>query len=321
MTTRQRQVRPSTPKGSGGEDKDLNELVKQLLVRVRELEEERDRVREKLDTVKEESKEMREAIKELKEEIKTRKEEGDRLREESLALREDSEKLKEENDELRRQLNSEMSEVKKNNEDMKTVVDKVEGEQVVWGKKTDEAEKSLKQIMEDQEKERKEMKNKIVSVIKEKEKLVRNTVDRVKCVVLLGLKEEKIVNRTEREQKEKECLGQVISLVTEDDQAIGAVEEHFRIGSFEEGKDRPVKVKFATQAMAEAVLNGAWRLSGVEEYKKVWINRDMDRQEREELRELVEEARQKNSQRTEEERKQFYWKVRDLRLRRIYVRK
>ena len=47
----------------------------------------------------------------------------------------------------------------------------------------------------------------------------------------------------------------------------------------------------------------------------------MDRQEREELRELVEEARQKNSQRTEEERKQFYWKVRDLRLRRIYVRK
>ena len=151
MTTRQRQVRPSTPKGSGGEDKDLNELMKQLLVRVRELEEERDRVREKLDTVKEESKEMKEAIQELKEEIKTRKEEGDRLREESLALREDSEKLKEENNELRRQLNSEMSEVKKNNEDMKTVVDKVEGEQVVWGKKTDEAEKSLKQIMEDQE--------------------------------------------------------------------------------------------------------------------------------------------------------------------------
>ena len=55
--------------------------------------------------------------------------------------------------------------------------------------------------------------------------------------------------------------------------------------------------------------------------KKVWINRDMDRQEREELRELVEQAKQKNSQRTEEEREKFYWKVRDLKLRRVFVRK
>ena len=139
--------------------------------------------------------------------------------------------------------------------------------------------------------------------------------------MLFGLKEEKIMNRTEREQKEKDSLGEVMRLVTEDDQAVGAVEEFHRIGTFEEGKERPMRVKFATQAMAETVINSTWRLSGVERYKRVWINRDMDRQEREELRELVEEARQKNSQRTEEERKQFYWKVRDLRLRRIYVRK
>ena len=140
----------------------------------------------------------------------------------------------------------------------------------------------------------------------------------MKCVVLFGLKEEKIVNRTEREKEERKSLDEIISMVTEDDQAVGAVEEYFRIGSFEENKDRPVRVKFATQAMAETVLNGAWRLSGSEKYKRVWINRDMDRQEREELKELVKEAKQKNSQRTEEEKEQFYWKVRDLRLRKIY---
>ena len=158
-------------------------------------------------------------------------------------------------------------------------------------------------------------------MIKEKEKLVRDTVDKVKCVVLFGMKEEKIVNRTEREQKEKASLGEVFETVTEDEQAVKAIEEFHRIGQYEEGKDRPIRVKFATQTMAEAVVSRAWRLASEEKYKKVWINRDMDRQEREELRELVEQAKQKNLQRTEEERGKFYWKVRDLKLRRVFVRK
>ena len=244
-----------------------------------------------------------------------------KLKEESAALREESIKLKEENDRLREQLKNEMSKVKKRNDDMKSVVDKVEGDQVAWGRKTEEAEKSLKHIMEEQEKERKEMKNKIVSVIKEKQKLVRSTVDKIKCVVLFGLNEDKIVNRIEREQKEKERIGKVMRLVTGDDQAVGSVEEFHRIGLYEEGKDRPMKVKFSTQVMAETVINSAWKLSGVEEYKKVWINREMDKQERDELKSLVEQAKQKNLQRTEAEKKEFYWKVRDLKLRKIYARK
>ncbi len=43
---------------------------------------------------------------------------------------------------------------------------------------------------------------------------------------------------------------------------------------------RPIRIRFATQVQAEEIINGSWRLSGDEEYKNVWINRDMDETER-----------------------------------------
>ena len=68
------------------------------------------------------------------------------------------------------------------------------------------------------------------------------------------------------------------------------------------------------------MLNGAWKLAGVEEFKKVWINKDLDEEERITLRELVKEAKQKNDLRTEEEKERFYWRVRDLRLKKKFIR-
>ena len=130
-----------------------------------------------------------------------------------------------------------------------------------------------------------------------------------------------IVNAVERERKEKEKIGKIIATVTgEEGQSVRSVEEYHRIGKFEEQKDRPVKIKFATQVQAEEVLNGAWKLAAVEEFKKVWINKDLDEEERSTLRELVKEAKQKNDLRTEEEKERFYWRVRDLRLKKKFIR-
>ena len=53
---------------------------------------------------------------------------------------------------------------------------------------------SLMQIIEHQKKEKEKMERKIVNVIEEK-KMVRDTVDKVKCVVMFGVKEENIVDR------------------------------------------------------------------------------------------------------------------------------
>ena len=249
------------------------------------------------------------------------KNEASQLGEKLKTVNEEKDKLREENEKLKRQMNAEMKEVKRNNEEVKKTVNLVQEKQDMWVKRNEGAEQSLKVIMEQQQKEKEDIKDKIVSVIKEKKKLVRDTVDKVKCVVIFGLKEEIIVNALERERKEKEKIGKIIATVTgEEGQSVRSVEEYHRIGKFEEQKDRPVKIKFATQVQAEEVLNGAWKLAAVEEFKKVWINKDLDEDERITLRELVKEAKQKNDLRTEEEKERFYWRVRDLRLKKKFIR-
>ena len=135
----------------------------------------------------------------------------------------------------------------------------------------------------------------------------------MKSVIIFGLKEEKILNKEQRESKEKESIKKVVEIVTEGDstETMRAVEEFHRLGKFEENKNRPIKIKFTTQVQAEEMINGAWRLAQVQECRNVWINRDLDEEERVQMKELVQEAKQKNRERSEEERMQFYWKERD----------
>ena len=71
---------------------------------------------------------------------------------------------------------------------------------------------------------------------------------------------------------------------------------------------------------AEEVVNNAWKLAGKDEFKKIWINKDMDREERNKLKKLVDEMKQKNADRTEKEKKQFYYQVRDLKIRKREIR-
>ena len=229
--------------------------------------------------------------------------------------------LQEENNTLRKQLQMEATEVKKWKEEVKNTVKEVKEHKNVWSKVQKENEESFRKILDSQQKAKDEMKNKVVSVIKEKEKLVRDTVDKVKCVVIFGITEEKIDNKIERETMEQGKVKEVLMQVVEENQTMTMVEEIHRIGKFEEGKNRPVKVKFATQARAEEVVNNAWKLAGKEKFKKVWINKDMDRDERNVLKMLVEQAKQKNLERKEEEKEQFYYQVRDLKIRRRVIRK
>ena len=47
----------------------------------------------------------------------------------------------------------------------------------------------------------------------------------------------------------------------------------------------------------------------------------MNEEERQKINELIKEAKEKNENRTEEEKKKFYWKVKDERLRKWYLTK
>lgn len=229
--------------------------------------------------------------------------------------------LEEENIELKKQLKKEAEEVKKCKDEIKNSVNKVQEQHTVWTKTQKENEVSMKKILENQQKANVDIKEKVVKVIKEKERLVRDTVDKVKCIVIFGVREDKETNRLERDLQEKEKVKGVLIEILEDDQTMNTVEEFHRIGKYQEGKDRPLKIKFVTQAKAEEVLRNAWKLAKKERFKRVWINKDMDREERDELKKLVEQMKQKNLERTEEEKEQFFYQVRDQKIRKRAIKK
>lgn len=246
----------------------------------------------------------------------------EQMKKEIFEVKLENEELKNENENLKRQIKSEVSEVKKQKEEIKQTVKIVERKQTEWKKHQESTEQSLKKIMDEQLKEKKEIREEVISVIKQEKKLVRDTVEKVKCLVMFGLPEEKILNKSDREEKEREKVKEVLVTATDDEELTGInVEDIFRIGKFEENKSRPVKVRFTTQSMAEEILSGSWRLAGKEELKNVWINKDLDEGERQKVRQLVEEAKKKNDIRTEEEKLTFYWRVRDWQVRKRFYKR
>ena len=62
-------------------------------------------------------------------------------------------------------------------------------------------------------------------------------------------------------------------------------------------------------------------MARTDKYKKVWIKREMNREEREAEQGLRQEAKEKNDARSEMEKKRFYWKVIDMKLRKWYLKR
>ena len=62
-----------------------------------------------------------------------------------------------------------------------------------------------------------------------------------------------------------------------------------------------MKIRLKSQAFAEEILAGSWRLARKERFKKAWLRRDLNEEERVKLKELCEEAKEKN--RTEKKRR------------------
>ena len=147
-------------------------------------------------------------------------------------------------------------------------------------------------------------------------------MDRKKCVVMYGIKEEKEPIREKREKEQKKIVEEVVrNIQGEDNDSVNETEEVHRLGKYKEGGVRPLKVKFRAQITAMEVISYAWKLDKIDEYKNIWIKMDMNEEERLRINELIKEAKEKNKNRTEEAKMKFYWKVKDERLRKWYLTK
>ncbi len=88
--------------------------------------------------------------------------------------------------------------MKKHKEEIKQSVKSVEEKQSAWRKIQETSKESMKKIIAEQKTDKKEIREEVISVIKQEKWLVRDTVDKVKCLVVFEIPEEKIVNKSER---------------------------------------------------------------------------------------------------------------------------
>ena len=189
----------------------------------------------------------------------------------------------------------------------------------VWKKEQEEEKVSFSEVVKKQIQEKTQ--DVVIQVIKEKEDLVRDTVDKKKCLVIFGLKEKKNLNKYVREREERELVKKIIQTVQESTQELEKdVEETYRIGKYIEGGKRPLKVRMRSQVTVEEILAKTGKLAQRMEYKDIWIKRDMNLEEREKERELRNEAREKNEMRTETEKEKFFWRVLDMKLRKWFIK-
>lgn len=181
----------------------------------------------------------------------------------------------------------------------------------------------FKEVIKQQEEERKNnLEKQVIQVLKRKENVVRDMVEKKKGVIVFGLKEKVLTTRKERVKEELDVARAIIGEVDDENKELGEeIEEVFRLGKYEEGKDRPMKIKFKTQVAATRVLERTWKLAQTENYKKVWIREDLNEEERAKRNELINEAKEKNGQRSEEEENRFYWRVLEGKMKKWYLKR
>ena len=196
---------------------------------------------------------------------------------------------------------------------------KLEEMRKAWKKEQEEEKVNFAEVVKQQIQEK--TKDAVIKVIKEKEDLVRDAVDKKKCLVIFGLQEKKNPVTFVREKEEKEVVKKIISVIQDEEQGLEKeIEEIYRLGKYSEGSRRPLKVKLRSQVGVEEILARTGKLAGNTEYGHIWVKRDMNQEERERERKLRNEAKEKNEQRTETEKKKFFWRVLDMKLKKWYIR-
>ena len=151
----------------------------------------------------------------------------------------------------------------------------------------------------------------VVKVIQQKETMVRNIAEKKRSVIVTGLSEDNIRNWQERKTKEEESIKILLNRISEEEDVFGEVEEYMRLSQYEDGKTRPIKITFKSQVAAESVLKNAWKLKDSQETKMIYVRRNMTEEERAKMREMLTQVRERNEARSEDDKKKFFWKVKN----------
>ena len=242
------------------------------------------------------------------EEFKKLEDKIDNLIELNKKANEEILRLSTENEDLKKRL--QVSE----NETAKAVGMKDELDKVKHGWNTNKQEiVDFKRLVEEQKKESVESTSKLMKqAIRSNGNWVREEVEKTRCVVVFGDHEEEEKDRGKRESTRLERVVKILDKIVESPESwTNQIEEVRKIGPYKkDGKvrpNRPMRIKFSSERLVKEILSKTWRLNDQTGYKNIYVRKDLNEKEREHLFELKQEVASKNSQRTEEQEKEFFF--------------
>ncbi|MPC17894.1 hypothetical protein E2C01_010763 [Portunus trituberculatus] len=120
-----------------------------------------------------------------------------------------------------------------------------------------------------------------------------------------------------REREERELAKTIIKQAQDSTEELDQeVEEVIKLERYSEGGRRPVKVIKKSQVAVEEIMTRKGKLADDTEHKDIWIKRDLEGREKEKVLRSV--TNEKNEKRGEIEKKNFYWQVLDVKLKKWY---
>ena len=129
----------------------------------------------------------------------------------------------------------------------------------------------FKDIMEQQKKELEGnnlKKKNVVKIIQKKENIVRDTVERNKCVVMFGDIEQEQKNKHVRKQEVMDKAKEILHKINADERPLtDEIEEITRIGKYRNGEMGPMRSKFMSKNVVEEISGVTWRLNSMKNMK------------------------------------------------------
>lgn len=149
------------------------------------------------------------------------------------------------------------------------------------------------------------------SVSETKEKIMDNEdkLKRRNNSILYNVVESKLDTVAERNNEDLQFCGLLMDKVLKVGYEKGEIVKVVRLGKFDDNKMRPLLIEFSNAHVKNVVMENVTKLGAArDEFKGVTISHDMTIKEREQCRELVEEAKRKQI----EEKGNYIYRVRGL---------
>ena len=138
-------------------------------------------------------------------------------------------------------------------------------------------------------------------------KLVQNTADRSKSLIIFGCLEKGISSKVDRAAEEMKIIEKIVGL-GEGLNSKKNVSDFRRIGKYEKDKNRPLRVTFNEVKHLKEVLRNVRKLQCDEDGKHWSIRQDLSKEDREKVKMKI-AAKRLNGNRNEEEINSFFYKV------------